>query len=52
MDQHSYLVLIPSPSIAITAFGITGTIFMAVNNLVAAKFFLIFSPLFMTYPNR
>lgn len=33
--------------VVIIAFGITGVIFLALNNLLNGKFFLFFSPIFM-----
>lgn len=35
--------------LVIITFGITGVIFLAVNNLLSGKFFMIFSPLYMAY---
>lgn len=49
MDKHYHLVLIKAYRLVIVAFGIAGTVFMAINNLLAAKFFMLFSPIFMVY---
>ena len=35
--------------VAIVAFGVAGTIFLAVNNILAGRFFMVFSPIFMMY---
>lgn len=52
MDQRRHIVIILPNRLVIVAFGLAGTVFTAITNLIAAKFFLIFSPLYMMYiPN-
>ena len=30
-------------------FGVGGTLYLALNNILSGRFFLVFSPIFMTY---
>lgn len=49
--QHPLSVSMQADRLLLIGFGIAGLVIMTVNNLTSAKFFLLFSPIFMMYPS-
>ncbi len=47
MDQLDHFVFSHINSVVIVTFGLVGAIWMGINNLLAARFFLLLSPIFM-----
>jgi hypothetical protein len=47
VDQHHHQVDARPYSLFIIVFGITGLIFIGITSLIGAKFFMVFSPIFM-----
>lgn len=47
MDQRDHFVFDHINSVVIVTFGLVGAIWMGINNLLAARFFLLLSPIFM-----
>jgi len=49
MDQYHHQVSPNKSSISIIAFALAGLIYIGITSLIGAKFFMVFSPIFMAY---
>jgi hypothetical protein len=49
VDEHHHEVRFGRHSLAIIVFSVTGLIYMGLNSILSAKFFMVFSPIFMAY---
>ena len=49
MDQYHHQVSPNKSSISIIAFAVAGLIYIGITSLIGAKFFMVFSPIFMAY---
>jgi hypothetical protein len=47
VDKHHHQVHPHTSSLSIVVFAVTGLIYLGITSLIGAKFFMVFSPIFM-----